>query len=146
MVDVVDKLTRSRMMRGIRSKHTSPEVKLRRALHALGYRYRLHQKSLPGSPDLVLRKWNAVVEVHGCFWHRHQECRLAATPEDPTGSWAEKFTSNVARDKRNQAALLSLGWRVAIVWECAIRSQGEVVVANLVGEWLRDGEKCAHFR
>jgi len=141
MVDVVDRSTRSRMMSGIRSKNTSPELKLRRALHRLGFRYRLHRRDLPGTPDIVLPKWKAIVEVQGCFWHRHTGCALAAEPDDPTGRWAAKFKANVERDARNRLQLEKLGWRTLLVWECAMRSRGAENVAARVAWWLRNGRR-----
>ncbi|WP_157176888.1 very short patch repair endonuclease [Sphingomonas prati] len=137
MVDVVDAATRSRMMSGIRGRNTKPEIQLRSGLHALGYRFRLHAKGLPGKPDIVLPKYRAVVLVHGCFWHRHQGCRYATTPATRTEFWSEKFAGNVLRDARNASLIKSAGWRLATVWECALRSDGGHEVARLVSEWLR---------
>lgn len=120
MVDIVDAETRSRMMRNIRGKDTKPELLLRRALHALGFRYRLHQKGLPGRPDLVFPKYRAAVFVHGCFWHRHQGCPKATTPATREDFWKSKFAENTARDRRNIDQLQSAGWRVLVVWECEL--------------------------
>lgn len=140
MTDIGDSQTRSRMMAGIRGKDTKPELVLRRSLHALGFRYRLHEKGLPGAPDLVLSKFKAVIFVHGCFWHRHDGCRYATFPSTRSEFWTAKFAANVARDNQNQAALLSAGWRVAIVWECALRNaQGAAAARGSVADWLRDG-------
>ena len=125
------------MMAGIRSKDTRPEARVRSALHRLGFRFRKHVKGLPGTPDIVLPKWNAIIEVHGCYWHRHRGCSLTTIPDDPTGGWSAKFETNVARDRRNQAALKDLGKRVAIVWECAVRVHGEDVIAGMLAQWLR---------
>ena len=133
------------MMAGIRSKNTKLEARVRSALQRLGFRFRKHVKELPGSPDIVLPKWNAVIEVHGCYWHRHQGCSLTSTPDDPTGDWSAKFEANVARDRRNQAALRDLGWRVAIVWECAVRVHGEEEVAEKLAQWLRSDVPFAEF-
>lgn len=135
-MDVVDKATRSRMMAGIRGKDTRPELELRRALHALGYRFRLHQRHLPGRPDIVLPRWRAVILVHGCFWHRHPDCRFATTPATRPEFWQAKFDGNVARDSRNQEALEAAGWRTAVVWECALRTSGAQFVAERVSGWL----------
>ncbi len=118
MVDVVDPATRSRMMSGIRGKDTIPEMLVRRFLHARGFRYRLHIKTLPGTPDLVLRKYRAVIFVHGCFWHRHPGCPKAAKPKSNIRFWKDKLEGNAARDRKNIAALKKLGWRCLIVWEC----------------------------
>lgn len=117
MADVVDKETRSRMMSGIRGKNTKPELTVRSFLHRAGLRFRLHAK-LPGKPDLVLPKYRTAVFVHGCFWHRHKGCPKTTSPQTRHGWWAEKFESNIARDRRNVIALRKLGWRVMTIWEC----------------------------
>lgn len=129
MVDVVDKQTRSRMMAGIKGANTKPEMLLRKALHARGFRYKLHDRKLPGRPDIVLPRWRVAIQVHGCFWHRHPGCPKTTTPGTNSGFWEVKFAANVARDTTNVDALLAMGWRVLIVWECAIgRSlKGEIV-------------------
>lgn len=120
-MDVVDSATRSRMMAGIRSKDTKPEMMVRRYLHARGFRYRLHARDLPGSPDLVLPKYSVAVLVHGCFWHRHPGCRFATTPASNVEQWKVKFQTNVDRDARKLALLEEAGWRVIVVWECELR-------------------------
>lgn len=120
-MDVVDKATRSRMMAGIKGRNTKPELMLRRALHARGFRFRLHARGLAGRPDIVLKRRRAVVFVHGCFWHRHEGCRLASTPATREEFWASKFAANVLRDSAVQAELAATGWRIAIMWECALR-------------------------
>ncbi|TKD13784.1 DNA mismatch endonuclease Vsr [Rhodobacter capsulatus] len=131
MVDVVDKQTRSRMMSGIKGANTKPELLLRRALHARGFRFRTHDPRLPGRPDIVLPKWRVVIEVRGCFWHRHERCPKASTPATNIDFWQTKFQSNVARDKANLDALLAAGWRVLVVWECAI---GRLVPEHILDE------------
>lgn len=136
MADVVDADTRSRMMAGIRGRDTKPELLLRRALHALGLRYRLHHGKLPGKPDLVFPRHGAVIFVHGCFWHRHETCRYATIPATRPEFWMEKFRSNVERDRRNQEDLLATGWRVAIVWECILKKHSADNVARALAEWL----------
>ena len=118
MVDVVDKATRSRMMSGIRGKNTSPELTVRRFLHAKGLRYKLHDKDLPGKPDLVFPKHGVAVFVHGCFWHRHSGCRYSTTPASNQSFWLQKFDDNVRRDKEAIRKLKKAGWRVLVVWEC----------------------------
>lgn len=118
MPDIVDKATRSRMMSGIRGKDTKPELEVRRFLHRLGFRYRLHDKRLPGRPDVVLPKYRTVVFVHGCFWHQHPGCRLATKPDTNGEFWRDKLRSNTVRDARNQSKLVELGWRTITVWEC----------------------------
>ena len=122
MTDIVDRATRSRMMSGIGSKNTKPEIIVRSAIHRQGFRFRLHRKDLPGSPDIVLTKWNTVVLVHGCYWHRHSGCRLAYEVKSNADRWIRKFAANVDRDQRNYAALNERGWNVVVVWECATRS------------------------
>ena len=109
-------------MSRIRSRDTSPELAIRRQLHALGLRYRLHDRRLPGRPDLVLPRFRAVVFVHGCFWHRHPGCSIATTPKSNTAFWQEKFDRNVRRDKRSAVALEAAGWRVFTAWECELSS------------------------
>jgi DNA mismatch endonuclease (patch repair protein) len=136
--DIVDKQTRSRMMAGIKGKNTKPELVLRRALHARGFRYRLHSKNVPGRPDLVFPKHHAIVFVHGCFWHRHEGCRYTTTPSTRPEFWQAKFDANVARDRSVHDQLLDAGWRVATVWECALRRPEETALAaNLLTAWLR---------
>lgn len=140
-MDIVDKKTRSRMMAGIGGKDTRPEMILRKALHAQGLRYRIHVGDLVGRPDLVFPKYRAVVFVHGCFWHRHQGCRYATTPLTRPGFWKRKFVANVKRDQFVQHELLSGGWRVAIVWECALRKLDLVPeVTKCVEEWLKSDD------
>jgi len=131
------------MMSGIRHKDTRPELTLRRALHAAGIRYRLHVRSLPGQPDLVLPKYSAVCLVHGCYWHRHADCLYATTPATRPEFWKEKFRSNVERDRRQQRQLREMGWRVAVVWECALKRNKADVVAGCLIEWLHGGAPTA---
>lgn len=112
-------------MSRIGGKDTKPELLLRRALHALGLRYRLHGKDLPGKPDLVFPKHRAVVFVHGCFWHRHQGCKVATSPKSNIEFWQAKFSRNVQRDAANVAALERRGWRVFVAWECELTGKGK---------------------
>ena len=135
MADIVTTEVRSRMMRGIKGKNTKPEIQLRKQLFKAGFRYRLHSKDLPGKPDIVLPKWNAVIFVHGCFWHRHKDCPFATTPSTRPEFWQQKFDDNVRRDARNQEALILSGWRVAIVWECGLRRDQERVACKITA-WL----------
>ena len=137
MTDIVDRQTRSRMMAGIKGKNTKPELALRRALHARGFRYRLHSRNVHGRPDLVLPKHRAVVFVHGCFWHRHLGCRYATTPATRVAFWQAKFAANVARDSAVRDALLAAGWRVATIWECTLRKPEQIVAAaDQLSTWL----------
>lgn len=146
MVDVVDKATRSRMMSGIRSKNTRPELFLRKGLHALGFRYRLHAKDIPGKPDMVLPKHNALIEVYGCFWHGHG-CRYCKPPTTNAGFWQNKIIENQIRDRRNLGKQLEAGWRCLVVWECAIRMSQRATdtldVVTLSAEWLTSGGQLA---
>jgi len=114
---------RSRNMSAIKSKNTKPEIAVRKLLHSMGYRYRLHRKDLPGSPDIVLPKYKTVIFVHGCFWHRHQNCKYASTPKTRQEFWEAKFRENINRDKKHQENLSSMGWKIIIVWECEIKDQ-----------------------
>jgi len=139
MVDVVDSEKRSRMMAGIRSKDTQPELTLRRRLHRSGLRYRLHAIDLPGRPDIVLPGRKAAIFVHGCFWHRHEGCHWCTTPASNTEFWGVKFASNVQRDKRAAEQLHSAGWRVAVVWECALRATSMDDTACRLLAWIKFG-------
>ena len=123
MTDIVSPEVRSRMMAAIRSRDTKPEMMVRRYLHAQGFRYSLHRKDLPGRPDLTLRRRNAVVLVNGCFWHGHSDCSFANVPATRRDFWGAKIAGNVARDARSISRLASLGWRIAVVWECALRKE-----------------------
>lgn len=125
-------------MRAIRARNTRPELQLRRSLHAAGLRYKLHDKNLPGAPDLVFPKHRAVVFVHGCFWHLHG-CRYSKMPSTRAAFWQEKLTLNRERDRRVRTELFDSGWRVGVVWECALRnsSTGAESVAAIVANWLR---------
>jgi DNA mismatch endonuclease, patch repair protein len=109
---------RSAMMARIGQRNTVPEVTVRRSLHRLGYRFRLHRRDLPGTPDIVLPRHRVAVLVHGCFWHRHQNCRFAYTPKTRVEFWTRKFEKNVERDQRTERALQDRGWAVVTIWEC----------------------------
>ncbi|WP_445005646.1 very short patch repair endonuclease [Halomonas mongoliensis] len=124
-MDVVDSGTRSRIMRSIKGRDTKPEVALRKYLHSLGYRFRLHRKDLPGSPDLVLPRYRLAVFVHGCFWHRHPGCYYTTTPKTRQTFWEEKLRGNVRRDNGAYMELHSLGWRVLVIWECGFKHSRE---------------------
>ncbi|MEA1071748.1 DNA mismatch endonuclease Vsr [Sphingomonas sp. LY160] len=120
MVDSLTPSQRSERMSRIRSADTKPELALRSALHRLGLRFRLHAKEMSGKPDIVLPRYRAVIFVHGCFWHRHEACKVATTPKSNTQFWVEKFDRNKARDVLSVAALERAGWRVHIAWECEL--------------------------
>jgi DNA mismatch endonuclease (patch repair protein) len=131
VTDIVDSATRRRMMQGIRSRDTQPELLVRRGLHSRGFRYVLGGRGLPGRPDLVFPSRAVVVFVHGCFWHRHLGCRFAYAPSTRIDFWTSKFEANVRRDHRQQAQLRELGWKVLIVWECELRTDSEAVIEEL---------------
>jgi DNA mismatch endonuclease, patch repair protein len=135
MPDVVRPEVRSRMMSGIRGKNTKPEMLLRRALHRDGFRYRLHEKALPGRPDLVFPKYRATVFVNGCFWHGHEGCKYFKLPATRAEFWSSKIAANKARDARIREQLVDQGWRTAVVWECATRHSMVDAVAGLEA-WL----------
>jgi len=120
VVDRITKEHRSWNMSRIRSKDTSPEKRVRSFLHRAGFRFRLHVKNLPGSPDIVLPKYRTVIFVHGCFWHRHPGCKYAYTPKSRVDFWQKKFKENVVRDRKNIALLEEKGWKVLIIWECEV--------------------------
>ncbi|WP_075092141.1 very short patch repair endonuclease [Planctomyces sp. SH-PL14] len=141
MPDVVDAQTRSRMMSGIRGKDTRPEMTIRRALHRLGFRYRLHSKTLPGKPDLIFPRLSAVIFVHGCFWHGH-DCHLFKWPSSRKEFWREKIEGNRTRDAVSSGRIEEAGWRILTVWECALKGrtrQSEVAVVEAVASWLTSG-------
>lgn len=141
MPDVVSPAVRSRMMSGITGKNTKPEVLVRKALFAAGFRFRLHRKDLPGSPDVVLPRLKVAIFAHGCFWHRHTQCKNAKLPATRHEFWKNKLQGNVDRDARVVEALRSLGWRVLTVWECATRD-AEVVaqLSRLLLDWIEGSE------
>lgn len=120
-MDKLSKEHRSWNMSRIRAQNTTPELIVRSLLHRSGYRFRIHRRDLPGSPDIVLPKYKIVIFVHGCFWHRHVRCRLAATPKSRPEFWRRKFLANARRDRRAVAQLTELGWRVVVIWECETR-------------------------
>jgi len=122
-------------MAGIKGKNTRPEMLVRQFLHGHGFRYRLHSKSLPGKPDIVLPKWKVAIFVHGCFWHRHAGCQYATTPTSNSERWQAKFSGNVARDRRNIADLVTAGWRVLVLWECGMKADRE---GTVVPVWLME--------
>lgn len=118
MADKISAEHRSWNMSRIKGKNTRPELTVRSQLHKMGFRFRLHRKDLPGKPDIVLPKHRTVIFVHGCFWHRHKNCKFAYNPKTRINFWQGKFKGNVDRDKRNRKKLSSLGWRSSVIWEC----------------------------
>jgi DNA mismatch endonuclease (patch repair protein) len=141
-MDIVDAFTRTRMMAGIRSKDTKPEMLVRQFLHARGFRYRLHAKNLPARPDIVLARYRVAILVHGCFWHRHARCTYSTTPSSNTLKWQTKFDQNMARDVRDIASLIDQDWNVIVIWECGLR--GKDVATRL--SWLPDAIKLPQSR
>lgn len=136
MTEKISPETRSRMMSGIRASNTKPEKQVRSGLHANGFRFRLHEHSLPGSPDIVLKRWRVAVFVHGCFWHGHEGCSYFRVPKTRTDFWVNKIAGNAKRDARAIEILRDRGWRVAVVWECALRADGARAV-TMLSEFIR---------
>ena len=148
MADIVPAHVRSRMMANIRGKNTKPELILRKALHAAGFRYRLHDRSLPGTPDIILPRYRAVIFVNGCFWHGH-DCPLFRWPATRPDFWREKIARNQAVDARSMEQLEGAGWRQAIVWECALMGKSRRPLAEVIAacaSWLRSGERRIEIR
>ncbi|MPQ76836.1 very short patch repair endonuclease [Hydrogenovibrio sp. JE_KL2] len=143
MVDKVDSQTRSKMMSRVRNKNTNIEVKVRKALFAKGFRYKINDKNLPGSPDIVLPKYKAVIFVNGCFWHGHH-CKRGKLPQANNEFWLSKINQNINRDKNNNYKLMDLNWRVAILWECSIRGKGSIGLEEAIRKlstWLKSSSK-----
>ncbi|WP_339684962.1 DNA mismatch endonuclease Vsr [Gimesia maris] len=146
MADIVDQKTRSKMMSGIRGKNTKPEIVIRKALFSKGFRYRLHDKKLPGKPDIVLPKYNSVIQINGCFWHGH-DCYLFKIPASNTEFWETKIGRNCQNDKKAISELKRMGWRVLTIWECAIRGRNKIgldKVIDLTSDWIRQEGRSAH--
>lgn len=139
MADVVDKATRSRMMSGIKAKNTKPEIAIRTGLHTLGFRYRLHVKEIPGTPDIVLPKFRALVIVQGCYWHGHN-CRFFKLPGSNVDFWRKKIAANHLRDQRSLTEQHKAGWRTLVVWECAVRASvkknSKIDLVGSVASWI----------
>ncbi len=148
MADIVPAEVRSRMMSGIRGTNTKPELLLRKGLHALGFRFRLHDRSLPGKPDIVLPRYKAVIFAHGCFWHGH-DCHLFKWPSTRPEFWQAKIARNRAVDERTDAALTEAGWRQAVVWECALKGKTRLPFEDVIqscAEWLRSDRPRLEIR
>ena len=147
MVDVVDTATRSRMMSTIRGRNTKPEILVRKALFAAGFRFRLHRRDLAGAPDIVLPGRRIAVFIHGCFWHRHEACRYAKLPATRADFWANKLNGNVTRDLLAIDALRTDGWRVLIVWECAIRDRESLAhLSQSLAAWIDGPDALGEIR
>lgn len=136
MSDIFERAKRSEIMSRIRGRDTKPELVVRRIAHRLGFRFRLHRKDLPGSPDIVFPRYRAIIMVHGCFWHRHPGCKYAYTPKTRVQFWRQKFEGNVVRDRRNERALSERGWRTTVIWECETKDQQ--AVAARIESFLRE--------
>jgi DNA mismatch endonuclease (patch repair protein) len=126
MADQITAKERSWVMSRVHGKNTSPERAVRSIIHRLGYRFRLHRKDLPGTPDIVLARHQCVVFVHGCFWHRHKGCKRASMPQSNVDYWEKKFSRNVERDQKHRKDLRKLGWRTIVVWECELRDKNKL--------------------
>lgn len=137
MSDVVSPIKRSQMMSGIKGKNSRPEMLVRKALFAMGHRFRLHRRDLPGTPDIVMPGRRIAIFVHGCFWHAHQGCKYAKVPSTRTEFWTAKLQGNVDRDQRDVNQLVERDWRVLTVWECSTRD-AEVAagLASALGQWI----------
>lgn len=134
---VMDRLTsetRSAHMRRIRKTNTKPELAVRRVAHRMGYRYRLHRRDLPGTPDLVFPSRHKIIQVHGCFWHQHPGCGLARLPKSRLDYWLPKLRGNAERDAVNEALLFEQGWRVLVIWEC--EATDEARLEAILAEFL----------
>lgn len=134
MADTLTPKERSERMARVLGKGTKPEMNLRRLVHGMGFRYRLHSKALPGKPDMVFPGRKAVIFMHGCFWHRHPGCKLARMPKSRIDFWKEKLEANSQRDLQNQERLRNMGWRVLVIWECQLRDTNEI--SRIVREFL----------
>jgi DNA mismatch endonuclease (patch repair protein) len=148
MADIVSPEKRSLMMSGIGPKNTRPEMIVRKGLHSKGFRYRLHVKSLPGKPDVVLPKYHAVIFVNGCFWHGH-DCHLFKWPSTREEFWRDKINRNHQIDVQARAALFAAEWRVGVVWECAVKGTTRLPVDELIGQlydWLRSTSTFKEIR
>lgn len=140
MADTLSPKERSKRMSLIRGTDSAPEMKLRRLVYSMGFRYRLHVKDLPGKPDLVFPSRRAVIFMHGCFWHRHEGCKLARLPKSKLDFWEPKLEANKKRDLRNQQQLRDMGWRVLVVWECEMVDTTRVSI--IIREFLeQEGEE-----
>jgi DNA mismatch endonuclease (patch repair protein) len=136
-MDVHTKEIRSKNMAAIKGKDTKPEMLVRRFLHANGFRYKLHDKSLPGKPDIVLPKYKTVIFIHGCFWHGHKDCKYFVIPKTRTEWWLNKINGNIDNDAKAIKALKKEGWRIITIWECDLKANNfEVTVANLRNQLL----------
>ena len=160
-MDTISKEHRSWNMSRIKGKNTTPELRVRSVLHRMGYRFRLHKPELPGKPDIVLPKFNQIIFIHGCYWHRHEGCKLAYTPKSRKEFWQDKFDKNIERDKQVFNDLKVLGWKVDVIWECGTKSlillesgineiftgksvsARDISLSDAIKEPMSGGEHCA---
>lgn len=141
MTDIVSTAKRSQMMSGIKAKDSQPEMLVRRLLFSAGYRFRLHRRDLPGTPDIVLPRRKIAIFVHGCFWHMHAQCKYAKLPSTRSEFWQKKLVGNVNRDQQAIDALVSSGWRVLTVWECSTRNAAALAwLRETLSGWIESGE------
>lgn len=145
MTDIVDTKTRSRMMANITSRNTKPELIIRSNLHKKGYRYRINLKTIKGTPDIVLKKYSALIFINGCFWHGH-DCRYFKIPETRSDFWSKKIEGNKRRDAENVNILIKNGWRICIVWECATRSKKKDDYLVQIEDWLKSNCQYKEIR
>jgi len=140
MADIVSKKKRSEMMSGIKGKDTKPEIATRKMMYKMGLRYRLHKKNLPGKPDIVLGTVKLAIFVHGCFWHRHNQCKYSYSPKTRVNFWEKKFDDNVKRDMNNRHALDELGWKSAVIWECQTKDPDDLKrnILNIIENSKKD--------
>jgi DNA mismatch endonuclease (patch repair protein) len=132
MADIVSRSKRKEIMSSVKQRHTKPELIVRKLLHRLGYRFRLHNKKLPGTPDIVLPKYKTVIFVHGCFWHQHENCRKARRPTSNVEFWNEKLDKNIERDNRKESELKEAGWKILTIWDCEMKDE------DLITEKIKD--------
>ena len=146
MADFMTGTQRSRAMSKVRSKNTKPEITIRSGLHRRGFRFRVNDKNLPGKPDIILRKYSALIFIHGCFWHHHLNCPKSKMPQTRKEFWENKIGNNIIRDRKNITKLRSMGWRIAIVWECAVKKEENLVqTLETLNEWIKKGDFYIEF-
>lgn len=127
MADIVSRSKRTEIMSSVKQRHTKPEITVRKILHRHGFRFRLHNKKLPGTPDIVLPKHKAVIFVHGCFWHQHEGCRKSRRPTSNVEFWNEKLDRNIVRDNQKESELKNSGWKVLTLWDCEIKDEDSLI-------------------
>jgi DNA mismatch endonuclease, patch repair protein len=143
-MDSVGPERRSEIMGLVLAKNTRPEIAVRKLLHKLGYRFRLHRKDLPGNPDIVLARWRTAVFIHGCFWHRHEGCPNTRTPKSKIDFWTSKFDENIRRDRSVRERLEALGWRVLVIWECELKDPA--ALAERIRRFFESLGRCVPLR